>query len=90
MSSLTDIQKKFLSAPLYAVVGASKDQSKYGTKVGFLQQASRIRSLIMPSGTEVVPGQKQGRDSGSSGKSHGVRYRTRTTRTYRKKTSWKG
>ncbi|RDX54937.1 NAD-P-binding protein [Lentinus brumalis] len=33
MSSLTDIQKKFLSAPHYAVVGASKDQAKYGTKV---------------------------------------------------------
>ncbi|KAI0694992.1 NAD-P-binding protein [Cerioporus squamosus] len=33
MSSLIDIQKKFLSAPHYAVVGASKDQSKYGTKV---------------------------------------------------------
>ncbi|RPD53180.1 NAD(P)-binding protein [Lentinus tigrinus ALCF2SS1-6] len=33
MSSLVDIQKKFLSAPHYAVVGASKDQTKFGTKV---------------------------------------------------------
>ncbi|KAI0745311.1 NAD-P-binding protein [Earliella scabrosa] len=33
MSSLTSIQKTFLSAPHYAVVGASKDQSKFGTKV---------------------------------------------------------
>ncbi|RPD78628.1 NAD-P-binding protein [Lentinus tigrinus ALCF2SS1-7] len=33
MSSLADIQKKFLSAPHYAVVGASKDQTKFGTKV---------------------------------------------------------
>ncbi|KAI0335068.1 NAD(P)-binding protein [Cubamyces sp. BRFM 1775] len=30
---LVDVQKKFLSAPKFAVVGASKDQSKYGTKV---------------------------------------------------------
>ncbi|KAH9961541.1 NAD-P-binding protein [Russula dissimulans] len=28
-----EIQKLFLSSPRYAVVGASKDQSKYGTKV---------------------------------------------------------
>jgi len=27
------IQNKFLAAPLYAVVGASKDTTKYGTKV---------------------------------------------------------
>ncbi|KAI0759858.1 NAD-P-binding protein [Trametes elegans] len=33
MSSLLETQKKFLSSPKYAVVGASKDQSKYGTKV---------------------------------------------------------
>ncbi|KAH9858908.1 NAD-P-binding protein [Lenzites betulinus] len=33
MASLVEVQAKFLSAPKYAVVGASKDQSKYGTKV---------------------------------------------------------
>ncbi|KAI0705033.1 hypothetical protein C8T65DRAFT_653493 [Cerioporus squamosus] len=33
MSSLVDVQKKFLSSPHYAVVGASKDRSKFGTKV---------------------------------------------------------
>ncbi|KAI1795519.1 NAD(P)-binding protein [Ganoderma leucocontextum] len=33
MSSLTEIQKTFLSAPKYAVIGASKDQTKFGTKV---------------------------------------------------------
>ncbi|PIL36041.1 hypothetical protein GSI_01701 [Ganoderma sinense ZZ0214-1] len=33
MSSLTKTQKTFLSAPKYAVIGASKDQSKFGTKV---------------------------------------------------------
>ena len=31
--TVTQIQKLFLSSPRYAVVGASKDQSKYGTKV---------------------------------------------------------
>ncbi|EAU91083.1 hypothetical protein CC1G_03251 [Coprinopsis cinerea okayama7 len=28
-----EIQNKFLSSPYYAVIGASKDQTKYGTKV---------------------------------------------------------
>ncbi|KAI0293230.1 NAD(P)-binding protein [Russula brevipes] len=31
--TIAEIQKLFLSSPRYAVVGASKDQSKYGTKV---------------------------------------------------------
>jgi hypothetical protein len=31
--TVASIQKVFLSSPRYAVVGASKDQSKYGTKV---------------------------------------------------------
>lgn len=31
--TLAEIQKYFLSSPRFAVVGASKDQSKYGTKV---------------------------------------------------------
>ncbi|KAG8990273.1 hypothetical protein FRB94_013504 [Tulasnella sp. JGI-2019a] len=33
MPTSQEVQKLFLSSPLYAVVGASKDQSKYGTKV---------------------------------------------------------
>ncbi|KAK7692191.1 hypothetical protein QCA50_003815 [Cerrena zonata] len=33
MSGSGDIRKTFLSSPKYAVVGASKDQSKFGTKV---------------------------------------------------------
>ncbi|KAI0743979.1 NAD-P-binding protein [Daedaleopsis nitida] len=33
MSSLSTVQKTFLSSPHYAVVGASKDQTKFGTKV---------------------------------------------------------
>lgn len=31
--TVADIQKYFLSSPRFAVVGASKDQSKFGTKV---------------------------------------------------------
>ncbi|KAI9463363.1 CoA-binding protein [Russula earlei] len=31
--TVAEIQRLFLSSPRYAVVGASKDQSKYGTKV---------------------------------------------------------
>ncbi|KDQ14216.1 hypothetical protein BOTBODRAFT_55657 [Botryobasidium botryosum FD-172 SS1] len=30
---MADVQKLFLSSPEFAVVGASKDQSKFGTKV---------------------------------------------------------
>ncbi|KAF8971104.1 CoA-binding protein [Flammula alnicola] len=33
MTTVTDIQKTFLGAPQFAVVGASKDKSKYGTRV---------------------------------------------------------
>jgi len=32
-SKLSAIQKAFLGSPTFAVVGASKDQNKYGTKV---------------------------------------------------------
>ncbi|OSD07035.1 NAD-P-binding protein [Trametes coccinea BRFM310] len=42
MSSLVEVQKKFLSSPKYAVVGASKDQSKFGTKVLKWYQARNI------------------------------------------------
>ncbi|GJE90017.1 CoA-binding protein [Phanerochaete sordida] len=33
MANAAEIKKTFLSAPKYAVVGASKDQTKFGTKV---------------------------------------------------------
>ena len=33
MAVFAEIKKTFLSAPKYAVVGASKDQTKFGTKV---------------------------------------------------------
>ncbi|KAJ2987927.1 hypothetical protein NUW54_g9280 [Trametes sanguinea] len=39
---LVEVQKKFLSSPKYAVVGASKDQSKFGTKVLKWYQARNI------------------------------------------------
>ncbi|KAI9067335.1 NAD-P-binding protein [Trametes sanguinea] len=42
MTSLVEVQKKFLSSPKYAVVGASKDQSKFGTKVLKWYQARNI------------------------------------------------
>ncbi|KAI5119858.1 hypothetical protein M0805_000692 [Coniferiporia weirii] len=40
--SLEQIQREFLSAPRFAVVGASKDQSKYGTKVLKWYQARNL------------------------------------------------
>ncbi|KAF8590917.1 NAD(P)-binding protein [Ramaria rubella] len=33
MSTVKEIQQRFMSSPQFAVVGASKDQSKFGTKV---------------------------------------------------------
>lgn len=33
MRTLAEIQRAFLAAPRFAVVGASKDQAKFGTKV---------------------------------------------------------
>ncbi|KAJ7141226.1 NAD-P-binding protein [Mycena epipterygia] len=33
MANVAAIQKLFLSSPYYAVVGASKDQTKFGTKI---------------------------------------------------------
>jgi hypothetical protein len=38
--TIAEIQKLFLSSPRYAVVGASKDQSKFGTKVRVIVQSS--------------------------------------------------
>jgi len=40
--SVQEIQRLFLSAPSYAVVGASKDQKKYGTRVLKWYQARDI------------------------------------------------
>ncbi|KAJ7093042.1 NAD-P-binding protein [Mycena crocata] len=33
MASVAAIQKLFLSSPYYAVIGASKDQTKFGTRI---------------------------------------------------------
>lgn len=42
MATLTQIQNLFFSSPKFAVVGASKDQSKFGTKVLKWYQARDI------------------------------------------------
>ncbi|KAJ7680896.1 NAD-P-binding protein [Mycena polygramma] len=33
MASVAAVQKLFMSSPYYAVIGASKDQTKFGTKI---------------------------------------------------------
>jgi len=51
------IQKAFLASPFFAVVGASKDQSKYGTKVrlGNACLTNRLHpSLLSSGGPELV------------------------------------
>ena len=66
MSSLTSIQKTFLSAPHHAVVGASKDQSKFGTKVRIptiVREGCATDQRRLCIGFEVVPGEEQGCDS---------------------------
>ncbi|KAI0645862.1 CoA binding domain-containing protein [Trametes meyenii] len=51
---LVEIQKKFLSSPKYAVVGASKDQTKYGTKVlKWYQARSKDVTPIHPKEAEL-------------------------------------
>jgi hypothetical protein len=42
--AIPDIRRSFLSCTTFAVVGASKDQSKYGTKV----RASRSLTFLLP------------------------------------------
>ncbi|KLO15368.1 NAD(P)-binding protein [Schizopora paradoxa] len=42
MRTLAEIQRTFLSAPRFAVVGASKDQAKFGTKVLRWYQAREL------------------------------------------------
>ncbi|KAH8118961.1 NAD(P)-binding protein [Phellopilus nigrolimitatus] len=44
--SIADIQRTFLSAPRFAVVGASKDETKFGTKVLKWYQARNF--LVTP------------------------------------------
>ncbi|KAF7323111.1 NAD(P)-binding protein [Mycena chlorophos] len=39
MATLFQLQRLFLSSPAFAVVGASKNTSKYGTKADFLRAA---------------------------------------------------
>lgn len=48
MPTTAEIQRLFLSSPRYAVVGASKDQSKYGTKVGSMHDVTiRLVAHVM-------------------------------------------
>ncbi|KAJ7584068.1 NAD-P-binding protein [Mycena floridula] len=54
MSTVAAIQKVFLSSPSFAVVGASKDQSKYGTKVlKWYQQREKDVKPVHPKETEL-------------------------------------
>ena len=58
MPGSVEIKKVFLSSPRFAVVGASKDQTKYGTKVlrSFRYLATTILAHNFLSGFEVVSG----------------------------------
>ncbi|KDR75108.1 hypothetical protein GALMADRAFT_226757 [Galerina marginata CBS 339.88] len=54
MSTVNAIQKVFLAAPNFAVVGASKDQSKYGTKVlKWYKERSFSVTPVHPKETEL-------------------------------------
>ncbi len=57
MPGIVEIQKVFLSSPKFAVVGASKDQTKYGTKVGeSIVTGPLFRLTSSASGFKVVLG----------------------------------
>lgn len=60
MPGSEDQKKAFLAAPHYAVVGASKDETKFGTKVRVRLCAIPRASLTRPAGAEVVHGTRQG------------------------------
>ncbi|KZS98548.1 NAD-P-binding protein [Sistotremastrum niveocremeum HHB9708] len=54
VSNVEQIQSRFLSSPKYAVVGASKDQNKYGTKVlKWYQSRSKDVTPIHPKEDEL-------------------------------------
>lgn len=68
MATVAQKQRLFLSSPQFAVVGASKDQSKFGTKVRypfFLHVPLQRLMHDMYQGSEVVsnPRQKSNTDS---------------------------
>jgi len=52
----TEIKATFLSSPHFAVLGASKDQSKVGTKVGLEERPYTFPKLDIVVDFEVVPG----------------------------------
>lgn len=54
MTTAQEIKKKFLSSPNFAVVGASKDQSKFGTKILKWYQARNLDiTPVHPKETEL-------------------------------------
>lgn len=60
MSSITPTEKAFMAAPHFAVVGASKDTSKFGTRVCTSSLKARGLYLFLPmirfsSGTKPAP-----------------------------------
>ena len=66
--TLAQTKATFMSSPRFAVLGASKDQTKVGTKV----RLSRISTICISKRNiavdfEVVPDQEQGRYSRSPG-----------------------
>ena len=54
MPGTIEVKKKFLSSPKYAVVGASKDQTKFGTKVRQLPQYESIIFSTIRLGAKMV------------------------------------
>lgn len=75
MPGPAEVKRLFLSSPKFAVVGASKNQSKFGTKVGSLptalrliaRQSTKLRLIHRNrTGSEMVPGPQQGRDPRAS------------------------
>ena len=59
MTTSSAIQKTFLQSPFFAVVGASKDRNKFGTKVWQFQispgrYGSEIRNHRFSTGTKLA------------------------------------
>lgn len=62
-----EIKKLFLSSTRFAVVGASKDQTKFGTKVrAMTRYIPTSANPRFATGAEMVPGPREARHSGAS------------------------
>ena len=53
---MASIKQRFLSASTFAVVGASKDEQKYGTRVWLPTPEFLGQELIITPGTQMVQG----------------------------------